>query len=73
MKQEDLDWVRANLIMFTANISKTSEQLDRVFKIYSDIEGKTHRPTSCGRCVANAIKRVYAEYKKLTQLWKAKK
>lgn len=66
MTQEDLQWVKANLIMFTSNISKTSEQLDRLFKIYSTLDGREHRPTSCGRCVANAIKRVYAAYKKQT-------
>jgi hypothetical protein len=68
MTQEDQDWVKQNALLFNSNVSKTSEQLDRLFQIYSDIEGRTHRPTSCGRCVANAVKRVYAEYKKQTEL-----
>ena len=67
MTLEDREWVGAHMLMFTSNVSKTSEQLDRLFKIYSALDGRTHRPTSCGRCVANAIKRVYAEYKKTTE------
>jgi hypothetical protein len=69
MTQEDLQWVKDHMLMFTSNVSKTSEQLDRLFQIYSAIDGRTHRPTSCGRCVASAIKRVYAEYKKTTEQW----
>ena len=64
MTQEDQQWVREQMLMFTSNVSKSSDQLDRLFEIYSKVDGRTHRPTSCGRCVANAIKRVFAEYKK---------
>lgn len=68
MTQEQLDWVKQNALLFTSNVAKTSEQLDMLFQIYSHIEGRTHKPTSCGRCVANAIKRVYAEFKKQQKL-----
>ena len=61
MTQQDYDWLKSNLFIFN-NIRLTQEQVDMLFQIYSRIDGKTHRPTGCGRCISNAKKRVKQEY-----------
>ena len=61
MTQEDYDYLKSNLFIFN-NVKLTKEQVDMLFEIYSRVDGKTHKPTGCGRCISNAKKRVKIAY-----------
>jgi hypothetical protein len=61
MTQEDYNYLKNNLFIFN-NVRLTKEQVDMLFEIYSRVDGKTHRPTGCGRCISNAKKRVKIAY-----------
>jgi hypothetical protein len=67
MTPEDFEYLKENSFIFN-NVKLTPEQLARLFRIYSQLEGKDHRPTGCGRCVSNVKKRVKAEYDRLSRL-----
>ena len=66
MTQEQLDFVRDNMNLFTTSIRFTQEQTTTIYSIYNAITGEQKRPTSCGRCVSNTLKRILFEYNKLT-------
>ena len=61
MTQKDYDYLKSNLFIFN-NVKLTKEQVDMLFEIYSRVDGKTHKPTGCGRCISNAKKRVKIAY-----------
>lgn len=61
MTEQDYNWLKDNQFIFN-NVRLTQEQVDMLFEIYSRIDGKVHKPTSCGRCVSNAKKRVKVAY-----------
>ncbi len=63
MKQEDYEWLTANLIILQ-NVRMTPEQNTRLFAIYNAITGENKPATSCGRCVMNVKKRIKFEYEK---------
>ncbi len=65
MKQEDYEWLTANLIILQ-NVRMTPEQNTRLFAIYNAITGENKPATSCGRCVMNVKKRIKFEYEKQT-------
>lgn len=67
MTPEEFDFLKNNLFIFN-NVKLTPEQVAMLFRIYSRLEGKEHKPTSCGRCVSNAKKRVKTEYDRLSRL-----
>jgi len=64
MTQEDIDWVRANEILFRVNHTITPEQRQTIFNIYNRITGENKKTTSCGRCVRSVLNLVYFTYKK---------
>ena len=64
MTQEDFDYLKENLFIFN-NVKLTPEQVARLFRIYSHLDGREHRPTSCGRCLSNVKKRIQAEYERM--------
>lgn len=61
MTEQDYEWIKSNLLIFN-NVRLTKEQVDMLFEIYSRVDGKVHKPTSCGRCISNAKKRVKIAY-----------
>lgn len=65
MTQEQLDFVRDNMLLFTTSRRFTPEQTTKVFGIYNSITGEQKKPTSCGRCITNTLKRILYEYNKL--------
>lgn len=67
MTQEDFDYLTENIFIFN-NIKLTPEQMARLFRIYSQLESREHKPTGCGRCISNAKKRVKIEYDRLSRL-----
>ena len=67
MTPEDFDYLTENIFIFN-NVKLTPEQVARLFQIYSRLDNKDHKPTSCGRCVSNAKKRVKTEYDRLSRL-----
>lgn len=60
-----ISWIEENRIFFTSNIKPTQELIQELFTIYSHVDGKTHKPTGCGRCIASARNRVWFEYQKI--------
>ena len=62
MNSLDFLWVQMNLNKFKNNISWQRDEIAILFEVYSRVAGKTHKPTGCSRCVANAKNAVYAAY-----------
>lgn len=61
-----INWIEENKLFFTSNIRPTQELIHQLFFILTHIDGKTHKPSGCGRCVANARSKVWAQYQKQT-------
>jgi hypothetical protein len=66
MREDYIKFILDNQLMFTGNVSMSQEQREKLYEIYNYITGQNARPTSCGRCVANVKRLVYAEFIKLT-------
>ena len=67
MTQETLNWIEENEVIFRASQKLTPEQLDGLWRVYSELTGKPKSVTTCARCVKNAIdiiKNIYIKYKK---------
>lgn len=62
MNTLDFAWVQRNLNKFTNNVSWQRDEINILFEVYSNVTGKTQRPTGCSRCVASARSAVYAAY-----------
>jgi len=67
LTREQIEWIENNMLFFTSNIKPRKDQVESLFAILTHIDGKQHKPTGCGRCVASARNRVWAEYKKQIQ------
>ena len=65
MSQEDIVWVRNNMLLLTTSRRYAVGELERIFDIYNNITGERKKTTSCGRCVTNVKQRVLLEYNKL--------
>jgi len=61
MTQQDKQWLDQNQMVFK-NVRLTPEQNQMLFAIYNRLTGDNMKPTSCGRCVANAKKQVKYHY-----------
>lgn len=64
LTQEDKEWLDANRNILYVSTRMTPEQTANLFRIYSYLAGKVHKPTGCGRCVRNAITTVKYNYEK---------
>lgn len=63
---EQIRWVEDNMLFFTSSIRPNREQIEDLFSIYSMLDGKQHKPTGCGRCIATARNRVWSQFQKQT-------
>lgn len=53
--EEDKIWLDNNRNILYVSTRMTPEQSTNLFRIYSYLDGKVHKPTGCGRCLRNAI------------------
>ena len=61
---DHINWIEENKLFFTSNIRPSQEQIHQLFFMLTHLDGKVHKPTGCGRCVASARNRVWAQYQK---------
>tara|TARA_R110000822_G_scaffold65772_1_gene160912 strand:+ start:3054 stop:3254 length:201 start_codon:yes stop_codon:yes gene_type:complete len=64
MTQEQIDFVRDNMNIFTMSIRLTPTQTKMLFDTYNSITGENKKITSCGRCVKGVTNRILNEYNK---------
>ena len=65
LQPEQIAWIEKNDYFFNVpNRTLTKEDVRYLFAVYSWVDGKNHKPTGCGRCVASAKATVWAQYKK---------
>lgn len=69
MTDEQLLWIEANRVIFTANVSTSKENVQMVYDIYNTITGENKKPNGCGRCYVTTKKRVLKEYLDLGNLF----
>jgi hypothetical protein len=65
MRNEDIEFVRDNMLLFTTSRRLTIEEAGRVYDIYNAITGQAKKPTGCSRCVSNTLKVVLKTYNEL--------
>ncbi len=59
---EDKEYLDLNRNILYVSTKMSLEQTANLFRIYSYLDGKVHKPTGCGRCVRNAITLVKYKY-----------
>lgn len=64
MRQDDIIWVRNNMLLLTTSRRYEVGELQRIFDIYNNITGEKKKTTSCGRCIETVKKRIKLEYDK---------
>ena len=69
MTEEQLLWIEENRTIFTANVSTSKENVEKVYEIYNTITGENKRPNGCARCWVTTKKRVLKEYLDLGNLF----
>ena len=64
LTKEQIDWVAAHELFFTANNSLPKEAVPYFWATYSWVSGKNQKPTNCGACVATGKTVIYTQYQK---------
>lgn len=64
LTEEQMNWVKAHELFFTANNSLHKDAVPYFWAIYSWVSGKNQKPTNCGRCVASGKAVIYTQYQK---------
>lgn len=62
MIQEDKQWVKDNMLLFTTSRRYAPGELEMIFAIYNRITGQNKKTTSCGRCVESTKKIILQAY-----------
>lgn len=65
MKQEHIDWVRQNEVLFKASRRYTPDELTKIFEIYNAITGENKAKTRCARCLTRIVQTIYQKYQQL--------
>lgn len=64
LTQEHIEWIEANVLMFTTSQRMQREHIQQLFSMYSIVSGKLQRPTGCGACIRSALNAVWKQYQK---------
>ena len=64
LTKEQMNWVAAHELFFTANNSLPKEAIPYFWATYSWVSGKNQKPTNCGACVASGKTVIYTQYQK---------
>ena len=65
MREQDVTWVRNNILLLTTSRRYEPGELQMIFDIYNRITGENKKATSCGRCVTNTKNVIMHNYNKL--------
>lgn len=66
LRQEDIDWIGSREWWFTGiNRSLPTDEVKHLYAILSWVDGRTHKPGGCGRCLTSARQKIWQQY--LTQ------
>lgn len=65
MKQEHIDYIKANEALFRVSRRYTPDELSKIFEIYNDITGENKAKTRCARCLTRIVQTIYQKYQQL--------
>ena len=61
MRQEDINYIESNMLLFTTSRRYAPGELETIFSIYNRITGESKKVTGCGRCV-NTTKQIILKH-----------